>query len=179
MPGYRAEPTRPDKAKAATGVVAVYAVVVGAALMMPADLPVRIGEDEPTVLIDIKQPPEQPPPPPDDTGRAEAEEGAAGKKAEPTPVVAPKPRIEGPARPPVAAAPVAGTGTATTAGAATSGTGPGAGGSGSGRGGGGAGGGGGIASGPQLLGGNSSKLGRNLLREFASDRGYGHLWLTI
>ena len=179
MPGYRAEPTRPDKAKAAAGVAAVYAVVVGAALVMPSDSPLRIGEDDPTVLIDIKQPLEPQPPPPEDPGRAEEEEGAAGKKAEPTPVVAPKPRIEIPAKPPVVAAPIAGTGNATTAGAATSGTGPGAGGSGTGRGGGGAGGGEGLASGPQLLGGNSSKLDRGLLRVFASDRGYGHLWLTI
>ena len=50
--------------------------------------------------------------------------------------------IEVPAKPPVAAAPIAGTGAATTAGAAISGTGPGAGGSGTGRGGGGSGGGG-------------------------------------
>lgn len=179
MPGYRAEPTRPDKAKAVAGVAVVYAAIVGAALMMPSDSPLRVGESEPTVLIDIKQPPEPPPPPPEDPGRAEEEEGAAGKKAEPTPVVAPKPRIEVPVRPPVAAAPIAGTGSATTAGAATSGTGPGAGGSGTGRGGGGSGGGGGIGVEARLLGGNSSRLPSSLLRVFAADRGYGHLLLTV
>ena len=179
MPGYRAEPTRPDKVKAIAGVAVVYAAVVGAALMMPSDSPLRIGENESTVLIDVKEMPEPQPPPPEEPGKAEEEEGAAGKKAEPTPIVAPKPRIEVPAEPPVAAAPIAGTGSATTAGAATSGTGPGAGGSGTGRGGGGSGGGGGIGAEARLLGGNSSRLPSRLLRGFAADSGYGHLLLTV
>jgi protein TonB len=68
--------------------------------------------------------------------RPKDQEGAAGKKAEPAPVVAPKPAIVVPAKPPVAAAPVAGTGSASTAGASASGAGPGAGGLGTGRGGG-------------------------------------------
>lgn len=178
MPNYRAEPSRPDKAKAIAAVVAVYAAIVGAAFLIPAEPPSITGDSDPTVLIDIKENPE-PPPAPEESGRAEEEEGAAGKKAEPSPVVAPKPQIEVPARPPLAAAPVAGTGNATTAGAATTGTGPGAGGSGSGRGGGGSGGGGGIGSEARLLGGNSSKLPSRLLRGFAADRGYGHLWLTV
>lgn len=179
MSSYRAAPTRPDKAKAVAAVAAVYAAIVGAVLLMPADSPLRIGENEPTVLIDVKELPEPQPSPPEEPGRAEEEEGAAGKKAEPTPVVAPKPRIDVPAKPPVAAAPVAGTGSASTAGAATSGTGPGAGGSGTGRGGGGSGGGGGIGTEARLLGGNSSRLPSYILRGFAADRGYGHLWLTI
>lgn len=138
---YRSQPSGADKAKAAFGVIAVYALIIGAALLMPADSPLRVG-NEPTVLIDINELPEPQPPPEEQPGKAEEEEGAAGKKAEPTPVVAPEPEIEVPSRSPVAAAPVAGTGTASTAGAATAGTGPGAGGSGSGRGGGGSGGGG-------------------------------------
>jgi protein TonB len=179
MSSYRAVPTRPDKAKAVAGVVAVYAAIVTAVLLMPATSPLRIGESEPTVLIDVKELPEPQPPPPENPGRAEEEEGAAGKRAEPTPIVAPKPRIEVPAKPPVAAAPIAGTGSATTAGAATTGTGPGAGGSGTGRGGGGSGGGDGIGTQARLLGGNSSYLPSYLLRGFAADQGYGHLWLTI
>jgi protein TonB len=179
MPSYRADPTRPDRAKAIVAMVVVYSAIVAAVLMMPADSPLRLDENEPTVLIDVKQPPEPPPPPPQDPGKAEEEEGAAGKKAEPTPVVAPKPRIELPATRPIAAAPIAATGSATTAGAATTGTGPGAGSSGSGRGGGGSGGGEGIGSDVRLLGGNSSKLPATLLRQFAADRGYGHLWLTV
>lgn len=179
MPGYSAEPTRPDKAKAIAGVFVVYAVFVAAALLMPSGSPLRQSEDDPTVLIDVKELPEPQPPPPEVPGKAELEEGAAGKKAEPTPVVAPKPRIEVPAKPPVMAAPIAGTGSAATAGAAETGTGPGAGGSGTGRGGGGSGGGGGIGAEAKLLGGNSSKLPSRLLRGFAADRGYGHLWLTV
>jgi protein TonB len=91
--------------------------------------------------FDIREPPPPPPPappPPSNKPNAKLEEGAAGKKAEPSPVVAPKPKI--PVQSPIPAAPIAGTGNATTAGAATSGTGTGAGGSGSGRGGGGSGG---------------------------------------
>ena len=179
MPGYRAEPTRPDKAKAIAGVALVYAAIVAAALLMPSDSPLRIGGDEPTVLIDVKQLPEPEPPPPEEPGRAEEEEGAAGKKAEPTPIVTPNPRIEVPAKPPVVAAPVAGAGSASTAGAATAGTGPGAGGSGTGRGGGGAGGGGGIGTEARLLGGNSSRLPSSLLRVFAANRGFGDLLLTV
>lgn len=179
MSSYRAEPTRPDKAKAIAAVAAVYAAIIGAVLLMPGDSPLKVGESRPTVLIDVKELPEPQPPPEEKPGKAELEEGAAGKKAEPTPIVAPKPVIEVPAKPPVVAAPIAGTGNATTAGAATSGTGPGAGGSGTGRGGGGSGGGGGIGSDARLLGGNSSRLPSRLLRGFDADRGYGFLLLTI
>ena len=179
MPGYRAEPTRPDKAKAIAGVLGVYVAVVGAALMMPPDSPLRISESQPTILIDVKPLPEPEPPPPEDSGKAAEQEGAAGKKAEPTPVVAPQPRIEVPTRPPITASPIAGTGAAPTAGASTTGTGPGAGGAGTGRGGGGTGGGGGIGTEARLLGGNSSRLPSSLLRVFAEDRGYGHLLLTV
>jgi protein TonB len=178
--GYRSSPSAAERAKAISGVAAVYFMVVAAALMMPSDSPLRIGENEPTVLIDVKELPEPQPPPPEEPGKAELEEGAAGKKAEPTPVVAPKPAIEVPAEPPIVAAPIAGTGSATTAGAATTGTGPGAGGSGTGRGGGGSGGGGGgIGSDARLLGGNSSRLSSRLLRVFTADRGYGDLLLTV
>jgi protein TonB len=179
MPGYSADPTRPDKAKAIAGVALVYALIVSAALLMPSDSPSRIGEREPTVLIDVKDLPEPQPPPREDPGKAELDEGAAGKKAEPTPIVAPKPAVELPATPPVATGPIAGTGSATTAGATDSGTGSGAGGSGTGRGGGGSGGGGGIGTEARLLGGNSSKLPSRLLRVFTAERGYGFLWLTV
>ena len=179
MSSYRAEPSRPDKAKAVAAVAAVYAAIISAVLLMPGDSPLRVGESQPTVLIDIKELPEPQPPPEEQPGKAEEEEGAAGKKAEPTPVVAPKPVIEVTAKPPIVAAPIAGTGSAATAGAATTGTGPGAGGSGTGRGGSGSGGGRGIGSDAKLLGGNSSRLSSSLLRGFAADRGYGFLLLTI
>ena len=63
MPGYRAEPTRPDKAKAIAGIVVVYAAIVAAALMMPSDAPLGIDDDEATVLVDVTEPPEPQPPP--------------------------------------------------------------------------------------------------------------------
>jgi protein TonB len=179
MPGYSAESTRPDKAKAIVGVAIVYAMLVGAALLMPSDSPLGVRESDPTVLIDVKEIPQPQPPPPEEPGKAKLEEGAAGRKAEPTPIVAPEPAIALPAKPPVVAAPVAGTGSAATAGAAETGTGPGAGGSGTGRGGGGSGGGGGIGTEARLLGGNSAKMPSRLLRAFAADRGYGYLMLTV
>jgi len=178
MPGYSAEPTRPDRAKAIAGVIAVYAAFVAAALLLPSDSPLRQGESDPTVLIDVRELPEPQPPPPKEPGKAELEEGAAGKKAEPTPIVAPKPKIELPMKPPATAAPIAGTGSEASASAAETGTGPGAGGSGAGRGGGSSGV-GGIGAEAKLLGGNSSKLPSRLLRGFTADRGYGHLWLTV
>ena len=139
---YRASPSRADRAKAVAGTVALYAVIIAAVLLIPAGSPLRLGEDEPTVLIDINDLPEPQPPPETEPGKAREEEGAAGKKAEPTEVVVPEPKRVVPAKSPVVAAPIAGTGSAATAGAATTGTGPGAGGSGTGRGGGGSGGGG-------------------------------------
>jgi len=178
MPSYRTSPTRSDRAKAIAAVVAVHAGL--AALVLSGSRVAReSAEQAPTQLIDVALPPPPPPPPPDTkpAPRPEREQGAAGKKAEPSPIVAPPPRI--PAETPVPAAPVAGTGSASTAGAATTGTGPGAGGSGAGRGGGGSGGGGGIGTDVRLLGGNSARLPARLLRQFTADRGYAHLWLTI
>ena len=177
MSSYRADPTRPDKAKAIAAVIGVYAAIIAAVLLIPADSPLKLGDAEPTVLIEIQEPPEPQPPPEQQSGKTEEDEGAAGKKAEPTPVVAPKPPIPLPATPPIAAAPIAGSGSATTAGSATSGTGSGAGGSGTGRGGGG--GGGGLGSEARLLGGNSAKLPSQLLRPFSADHGFGYLLLTV
>jgi len=130
----------PDRMKALGGVVVVHAAL---AAMILSGLNVRIVSEtvERLKTFDIREapPPPQPPPPAPTRDRAREEEGAAGKKAEPTPVVAPTPRIVVPYKPPVPAAPIAGTGSASTSGAATAGTGPGAGGSGTGRGGGGSG----------------------------------------
>jgi protein TonB len=138
MPGYRAHPSRPERATAIAAVIAVHVTIGALLLLANPDAVSRIGESAPTVLIDIEPPP-QPPPPTQQADRAREEEGAAGKKAEPTEIIAPKPQIVVPSKPPVAAAPVPGSGTSPNAGAATAGSGTGAGGSGSGRGGGGAG----------------------------------------
>jgi protein TonB len=130
----------PDRLKALAGVVVVHAALAAAILTG-----LNVGSVATTIerlkTFDITEapPPPAPPPPQATADRAREEEGAAGKKAEPTPVVAPEPRIVVPATPPVTASRVAGTGSAATAGAATAGTGPGAGGSGTGRGGGGSG----------------------------------------
>jgi protein TonB len=175
---YRARPSPADRFKAVGGVTLVYAVMAAALLLVRNDRASKTAEIAPPVLIDIQEPP-PPPPPQIDVGKAKEKEGAAGKKAEPTPVVAPQPKIVVPAKPPIVAAPVAGTGISSNAGAATAGTGPGAGGAGTGRGGGGTGGGGGLGSDARLLGGNSARLPSRLLRQFAADRGYAYLGLTI
>ena len=133
---------REDRAKALVGVVLVH-VALGAVILTGLNVRdvQRVVETLKTFDIDEPPPPppQEPPRPREQAQRAKEEKGAAGKKAEPSPVVVPKPKIERPAKPPVAAAPVAGTGSATTSGAANYGTGPGAGGSGTGRGGGGTG----------------------------------------
>ena len=137
---YRAADGR-DRAKA---IAAVAVVHVGLAAIILSGLNVRmiaahVDSLKAFDIVEEPAPPPRPPPPMRQAERARDEEGAAGKKAEPTPVVAPVPRIEVPAKRPVAAAPIPGTGVASRSGAAASGTGPGAGGTGSGRGGGGAG----------------------------------------
>jgi protein TonB len=137
MSSYRGTAEGTDRAKAIAAVVLVHAALAVAIL---SGLNVNIVRHavERLQTIDLREPPPPPPPPPPPAARpkqAKLEQGAPGKKAEPSPVVAPKPRI--PVESPLPAAPVAGTGDATTAGAAASGTETGAGGSGSGRGGGG------------------------------------------
>ena len=137
---YRPADTR-DRAKAIAGVAVVH---VALAAIILSGLNVRmIAEHVDSLkafdIVEEPVPPPEPPPPTRQAERARDEEGAAGKKAEPTPVVAPKPALVVPAKPPVVAAPVPGSGSANRSGAATAGSGTGAGGSGSGRGGGGAG----------------------------------------
>ncbi len=136
MPAYRATPSRKDRLKGWAMVGTVYAVLGLAWWLAPHGSGPLASKDPPTVMVDIENPP---PPPEVDTPKLKAapakEEGAAGKKAEPSPVVAPEPKIPVPS--PLPAAPVAGSGNATTAGAADRGNGTGAGGSGNGRGGGG------------------------------------------
>jgi protein TonB len=141
MSSYTGTADRPDRAKAIAAVVAVH-VALGVAILTGLNVSTVRAVAERLQTIDIRMPPPPPPvPPPPPAPRPKQprlEEGAVGKKAEPSPIVAPTPRI--PVQSPLPAAPVAGTGNATTAGAANSGTGTGAGGSGSGTGGGGTGG---------------------------------------
>ena len=60
MPNYRADPSRPDRAKAIAAVVAVHAAIAALILTSPGAVSM-MSESAPTVLIDIEQPP--PPPP--------------------------------------------------------------------------------------------------------------------
>ena len=141
MTSYTGTANHPDRAKAIAAVAAVH-VALAAAILTGLNVQMVKHAVERLKTFDIRQPspppPEPPPPPQPRPKQAKLDEGAAGKKADPSPIVAPKPRI--PVASPVPAAPIAGTGSATSAGAATYGTGTGAGGSGTGRGGGGAGG---------------------------------------
>lgn len=137
MPSYSGTADSSSKARAIVAVVAVHAAL-GAAILTGLDVDVveRVVDRLQTIDIRLPPPPPEPPPPPArEQKKVRLEEGAAGKKADPSPIVAPTPRI--PVQAPLPAAPVAGTGSATTSGAATAGTGTGAGGSGAGRGGGG------------------------------------------
>jgi protein TonB len=137
MSSYSAAPERPDQAKAIAAVIAVHAAL---AAIILTGLNGRIVTQavESLKTFDLRRPPpppSEPPPPARRAERARLEEGAAGKKAEPSPVVAPQPKLPLPS--PIPAASVAGTGNAPSQGAANAGTGPGAGGTGIGRGGGG------------------------------------------
>lgn len=176
MAAYRASEQK-DRAKALAGVVLVH-LALSAIIITGLNVEIvhRAVEQLKTFDIDEEPPPAPPPPPPrEQAQRAKEEEGAAGEKPEPTPIVAPKPRIELPVKPPVAAAPVAGSGNATRSGAAQEGIGTGAGGSGTGRGGGGTG---------DYTGFTPARLIRNLTRrdyrDLAADRlPYGRAVLAV
>ena len=137
MAGYRQ--SNPDRAMAAAAALVVH-VAIGAAFLTGLVTHVSRQPADALQTFDITEPP----PPPiveiEEQSAPRDDAGEAGRKAEPTPVVAPKPKIELPPSSPVAAAPVAGPGSAPSAGAAAAGTGTGAGGSGTGLGGGGSGG---------------------------------------
>lgn len=176
MSNYRARPSRPDRAKALGAMTLVYAAM-GALFLIRPDSPASRPQPPPTVLIDITPPAPPPPPVEPRAGRTRDDEGAAGKKADPTPVAAPPARLPVPT--PLPAAPVAGTGSASTAGAAQSGNGPGAGGSGNGRGGGGNG--GGIGTLARLLSGGLTRGDYRSIRELAGgvSSGQARLALTV
>lgn len=138
MSSYRGTADRPDQAKAIAAVVAVH---VGLAFIILSGLRVsnvrRAVERITTIVIQQPPPPAVKPPPKPAPPRESAKlpPGAAAKRADPTPVVAPEPKLPVPT--PIAAAKVAGSGQETISGAAASGAGTGAGGAGNGPGGGG------------------------------------------
>ena len=138
MASYTGTADRPDRAKAIAAVIVVHAALAFAILTgLNVELVGRAADVLKT--FDIRQPPPPPPEPPPPPAKprpqqAKKPQGAPAKRAEPSTVVAPPPRLPLPS--PVPAAKLAGTGSATTSGAAASGTGTGAGGSGTGTGGG-------------------------------------------
>ena len=137
MSSYNGLSNRSDRAKAVAAVAAVH-VALAAVIVSGLNVEtVRRAVETMTTIAIIEPEPPRPPPPPERADAARREAGDPGKRAEPTPVVAPPSPIPSPS--PIPAAPIAGQGSATSAGAAASGTGTGAGGSGLGRGGGGAG----------------------------------------
>lgn len=163
-----------DRARSVAATAAIH-LAIGAALLTGLALKADRKAEHGIKTFDV---PPSPPPPSIVAERprpAPDEQSApAGRKAEPSPVVAPTARLPTPQ--PLPAAPVAGTGSSPGAGAAASGEGTGAGGKGDGRG-------GGrvrtIGTEARLLSGNRARLPRQLLRALASDRGYAHLLLTI
>ncbi|HEV2044585.1 MAG TPA: energy transducer TonB [Sphingomicrobium sp.] len=163
-----------DRAKSAAAAAAIH-LALGAAFLTGLAISPERRTDDSLKTFDVAEPP--PPPPPPVTEPSEPAKGApapAGKKADPSPIVAPPARL--PTSQPVAAAPVAGTGPSPNAGAAASGSGTGAGGAGAGTGGGGSGAG---RTGARLVSGG---LGRGDYRQIAamgSPRGDAELLLLI
>ena len=139
MSSYQGTADRPDRAKAIAAVLAVHAVL---AFIIVSGLNVQMARRaiERLTTITISEPPPPPPPqlPPKPAAKPQAmkkPEGAAAKKANPTPVVAPEPKLPVPS--PIPAAKVAGTGSSSASGTTAAGNGTGAGGAGNGPGGGG------------------------------------------
>ncbi|MEO8546750.1 MAG: energy transducer TonB [Sphingomicrobium sp.] len=135
---YRAA-DNPDRMKALGGVAVVH-IALAALILSGLSVHTASQTVERLKTFDILEPPPPPPPPPSPRQtpeRAKDKAGAAAKKALPTPVVAPPPKLVIPDKPPVTAARIAATGSAATAGAVNAGSGTGAGGSGNGLGGGG------------------------------------------
>lgn len=169
--------TRGERARAAAAAIAVN-LFLGVAFVTGLALREERRATESLETFDVAIPP--PPPPaieqPEEEDKAPESEGAEGRRAEASPVVAQPSPIPRPT--PVVSAPVPATGSSASSGNAERGTGPGSGGSGSGSGGGGSGG-GGIGTEARLLGGNRSRLPSGLLRSIPQERGYAHLLLTI
>ena len=137
MSSYNGVSNRSDRAKAAAAVAAVHVALAAVIITGLNVQTVRRAVESMTTIAIVRPEPPPPPPPPVRADSAPREAGDPGKKAEPTPVVAPPSPIPSPS--PMPAAPIAGQGSATSAGAGVAGSGTGAGGSGAGRGGGGAG----------------------------------------
>ncbi len=169
MRRYSDPNTRFDRVNAIVWVAAVHLAL--AAFMTLGTRTKNVAPVPPptTQLIEIA--PDSPPPPPRPEA-ARAEEGASGRRAKATPVVAPEPRVQVETASPLSAARIAGAGATSNAGGASAGRGSGAGGTGSGPGGGGAGGTGvAIGQNARLLSGGLSRRDYRLLRSFSAPEG--------
>ena len=152
---YRTDLTPRDKSGAMAAVLAIHAGLAFALLQMSGQIDIVDPQEAMRVfdIAEIVPPPPPPPPPPQqaEQPKPKDEEGGspANIKSEATPVVAPKPEIQLPVKPPIAVTETPREGAAPTQGAAdVRGPGTGAGGTGTGTGtgsGSGAGGGGGGA----------------------------------
>lgn len=139
MGSYTGQIDKPDRTKALIGVALVHVGLAAIILTgLKADSVRRVVETMTTIAIVEPEPP--PPPPPREfveVPKAPKEASSPGKKAEPTPVVAPEAKLLIPS--PIPAAKIAGRGSSTDAGSGVAGNGTGVGGTGTGRGGGGTG----------------------------------------
>jgi periplasmic protein TonB len=145
---YRSDLRTRDKGGAAAVVIAIHAGLLFAFLHLSGAVPLAGSQSVLRVfdITDVPPPPPEPPPPlqrEQEKEKPKEKEGAASPKnirSEATPVVAPKPKIEFPTPPKIAAAEIPRQGTAPTQGASdVRGPGTGAGGTGTGTGSGGAG----------------------------------------
>lgn len=165
------EADKSDRAKAAGAALLIH-VLLGAAFLTGLALHVDRQKETSLTTFDVEPPP---PPPPAEERRAkpaEDQQAPAGKKASPSPIVAPPAKL--PVEPPVSATPVAGQAAAASAGAAASGEGTGAGGVGNGGGGNG----GGVI-GAQLLSGALSRGDYREIASLGSSRGAAELLLLV
>lgn len=164
---------RSDRAKAASAAIAVH-LLLGAALLIGLANHIDRKTSDSLTTFAVLAP--LPPPPVEERHEqsAKATAAPAGKKAVPSPIVAPPSKI--PVQEPVAAAPVAGTGAASSAGASTSGSGSDAGGSGVGSGGGGNGAG---RVGARLLSGGLGSRDYRQIAAIGLPRGEAELLLLI
>ncbi len=165
-----------DRARSVAATAAIH-LALGAALLTGLALEVDRKADDGLKTFDVAP---TPPPPavPERPSSAPSEQPApAGKKADPSPFVAPPARLPNPQL--VTAAPVAGSGTAATAGAAISGSGAGAGGTGEGREGGGRGGDGAGRVSARLIAGALDRRDYRQIEAMGSSRGNAELLLLI
>ena len=144
---YRSDLNTRDKSGAIAAVIAIHAGLV----FMLLHLSGRVDLADPQSVLrvfDVTPPPPPPPPTPElpkpaeEAQKPKEKEGAAAPpnlKSQATPVVAPKPRVELPVKPPVAVTQTPNEGAAPTQGASVPGPGTGAGGTGTGTGSGGSG----------------------------------------